>query len=175
VLFKAERDEDVICCGCKRTGTRPFCDGAHSNLPGGYLTDGPDSADNRKVASVVPGAGPIVKLDGQCYVFSTARAALISRDAMRYCQVVTPALGALFQSQFYAEIAGGSSPVLAAGGRCYAEAKRRGVLTTNQPGATGEVAALARDLGARARDEDSLQHHPNGGAWPPPDSSPRSG
>src|SRR5437868_5442649 len=32
--------------------------------------------------------------------------------------------------------------VLAAGGRCYAEARRRGVLTTNQPGATGEVAAL---------------------------------
>src|SRR6478735_1413552 len=30
--------------------------------------------------------------------------------------------------------------VLAAGGRCYAEARRRGVLTTNQPGATGEVA-----------------------------------
>ena len=58
--------------------------------------------------------------------------------------------------------------VLAAGGRCYAEAKQRGVLTTNQPGATGEVAALARELGADARDEDSLQHHPNGGAWPPP-------
>jgi L-aspartate oxidase len=58
--------------------------------------------------------------------------------------------------------------VLAAGGRCYAEAQRRGVLTTNQPGATGEVAALARELGADARDEDSLQHHPNGGAWPPP-------
>jgi succinate dehydrogenase / fumarate reductase flavoprotein subunit/L-aspartate oxidase len=58
--------------------------------------------------------------------------------------------------------------VLAAGGRCYSEARRRGVLTTNQPGATGEVAALARELGAAARDEDSLQHHPNGGAWPPP-------
>jgi succinate dehydrogenase / fumarate reductase flavoprotein subunit/L-aspartate oxidase len=60
------------------------------------------------------------------------------------------------------------SVVLAAGGRCYAEARRRGVLTTNQPGATGEVAALARGLGAQTRDEDSLQHHPNGGAWPPP-------
>jgi succinate dehydrogenase/fumarate reductase flavoprotein subunit len=56
--------------------------------------------------------------------------------------------------------------VLAAGGRCYAEAQRAGVLTTNQPGATGEVAELAKRLGARARDEDSLQHHPNGGAWP---------
>jgi len=58
--------------------------------------------------------------------------------------------------------------VLAAGGRCYAEAQRRGVLTTNQPGATGEVAKLAEQLGAETRDSDSLQHHPNGGAWPPP-------
>ncbi|MGZ4482033.1 MAG: FAD-dependent oxidoreductase, partial [Gaiellales bacterium] len=59
--------------------------------------------------------------------------------------------------------------VLAAGGRCYGEAARRRVLTTNQPGATGVVARIAQEeLGARARDEDSLQHHPNGGAWPPP-------
>jgi L-aspartate oxidase len=58
--------------------------------------------------------------------------------------------------------------VLAAGGRCYAEARRRGVLTTNQPGATGEVARLAEQMGAATRDSDSLQHHPNGGAWPPP-------
>jgi succinate dehydrogenase / fumarate reductase flavoprotein subunit/L-aspartate oxidase len=58
--------------------------------------------------------------------------------------------------------------VLAAGGRCYAEAQRRGVLTTNQPGATGEVGRLAQEIGADARDADSLQHHPNGGAWPPP-------
>ncbi len=58
--------------------------------------------------------------------------------------------------------------VLAAGGRCYAEAHRRGVLTTNQPGSTGEVAAMATAIGAGARDIDSLQHHPNGGAWPPP-------
>jgi mannose-6-phosphate isomerase-like protein (cupin superfamily) len=36
---------------------------------------------------------------------------------MRYCHVVTPTLGAQFQSQFYAEVAGGSSPVIAADGR----------------------------------------------------------
>ncbi len=117
VLFKAERDEDVIFCGCKQTGNRPFCDGAHSNLPGGYLTDDPDSFENGKVVSLGPGAGPVIRLDGNCYVFSTARATLIPRGTMRYCQVVTPALGALFQSQFYAEVGQGSSPVLAADGR----------------------------------------------------------
>jgi CDGSH-type Zn-finger protein/mannose-6-phosphate isomerase-like protein (cupin superfamily) len=117
IAFKAARDEDVIFCGCKQTGTGPFCDGAHSNLPGGCLTDDPESPENRQVAMVEAGAGPIVRLDGQCYVFSAARATLIPRGAMRYCQVVTPTLGALFQSQFYAEVAGGGSPVIAADGR----------------------------------------------------------
>jgi aspartate oxidase len=58
--------------------------------------------------------------------------------------------------------------VLAAGGRCYAEARDAGILTTNQPGSTGEATALARGLGAEVRDYDALQHHPTGGAWPPP-------
>jgi L-aspartate oxidase len=56
--------------------------------------------------------------------------------------------------------------VLAAGGRCYAEAKARGELSTNHPGATGEVTKIALALGAEARDLDALQYHPNGGAWP---------
>jgi L-aspartate oxidase len=57
--------------------------------------------------------------------------------------------------------------VLAAGGRCYAEAEKRHELSTNHPNATGEVTQLALDLGAEARDLDALQYHPNGGAWPP--------
>jgi aspartate oxidase len=57
--------------------------------------------------------------------------------------------------------------VLAAGGRCFKEAEERGELSTNHPGATGEVTQLALDLGAEARDLDALQYHPNGGAWPP--------
>jgi L-aspartate oxidase len=56
--------------------------------------------------------------------------------------------------------------ILAAGGRCFAEARERGELTTNHPGATGEVTRIALDAGAEARDLDALQYHPNGGAWP---------
>jgi aspartate oxidase len=59
-----------------------------------------------------------------------------------------------------------STVVLAAGGRCFAEAEQRGELSTNHPGATGEVTKLALDAGAEARDLDALQYHPNGGAWP---------
>jgi succinate dehydrogenase / fumarate reductase flavoprotein subunit/L-aspartate oxidase len=57
--------------------------------------------------------------------------------------------------------------VLAAGGRCFKEAEERGELSTNHPGATGEVTRIALDIGAEARDLDALQYHPNGGAWPP--------
>jgi L-aspartate oxidase len=59
-----------------------------------------------------------------------------------------------------------SSVVLAAGGRCFAEAAERGELTTNHPYATGEVLQLALELGAESRDLDALQYHPNGGVWP---------
>ena len=57
--------------------------------------------------------------------------------------------------------------ILAAGGRCFKEAEERGELSTNHPGATGEVTQIALELGAEARDLDALQYHPNGGAWPP--------
>jgi len=56
--------------------------------------------------------------------------------------------------------------VLAAGGRCFREAKERGELSTNHPGATGEVTRIAQEVGAKSRDLDALQYHPNGGAWP---------
>jgi L-aspartate oxidase len=56
--------------------------------------------------------------------------------------------------------------VLAAGGRCWKEAQERGELSTNHPGATGEVTRIALGIGAEARDLDALQYHPNGGAWP---------
>src|SRR6266705_3389087 len=56
--------------------------------------------------------------------------------------------------------------VLAAGGRCFRVAEERGELSTNHPGATGEVTQIAVDLGAEVRDFDALQYHPNGGAWP---------
>ena len=59
-----------------------------------------------------------------------------------------------------------SAVVLAAGGRCFAEAAERGELSTNHPHATGEVMQLALGLGAEARDLDALQYHPNGGVWP---------
>ena len=61
VLFTAERDEDVIFCGCKQTRTGPFCDGSHSNLPGGYLTDDPDSPDLLQAESTLIAAAGVLE------------------------------------------------------------------------------------------------------------------
>jgi len=117
VIVRAEKDEEVIFCGCKHTATAPYCDGAHSNLPGGYRLDDPDSAENQTVALISADAGPDVALDGACYVFSTRRATLTDLGGLAYCAVISPAKGAHFQSQFYAEIGPGRSPVIAAAGR----------------------------------------------------------
>jgi CDGSH-type Zn-finger protein/mannose-6-phosphate isomerase-like protein (cupin superfamily) len=116
VLFEATADEDVIFCGCKHTGTKPFCDGTHNNLAGGYAEDDPDSAANAAIALASPGTDAKVPLDGGCYVFSTSRASLTRRGAMAYCAVIGPAAGAKFQSQFYAEIDTGASPIVSAAG-----------------------------------------------------------
>ena len=116
VLFEAKADEDVIFCGCKHTSTRPFCDGTHNDLPGGMATDDPDSAANRAVATVACRVDALMPLDGMCYVFSTTRADRVRRGTMTYCPVIGPARGAFFQSQFYAEIDEGASPIIGANG-----------------------------------------------------------
>jgi CDGSH-type Zn-finger protein/quercetin dioxygenase-like cupin family protein len=117
ILLKAEKDEEVVFCGCKQSGAKPFCDGTHNNLPGSYVEDDLNSETNRAVSFVQPGEGAKVALDGACFVFSTRRAKLISWDTMSYCPVVSPADGAKLQSQFYAEIGIGVSPVVNARGR----------------------------------------------------------
>jgi CDGSH-type Zn-finger protein/mannose-6-phosphate isomerase-like protein (cupin superfamily) len=117
VPFEAKEDEDVIFCGCKHTATAPFCDGAHNNLPGATHEDDPGSDANRAIAEVPHGAAPEVPLDGTCYVFATSRAKLARRGSFGWCRIVGPGTGAIHQSQFYAEVESGASPVIGAGGR----------------------------------------------------------
>jgi len=141
VKLRPERDQEVILCGCKHTKTPPFCDGTHSNLPGGYHQDDPLSAENRAVVAVAPTVSPEVQLDDRCYVFSTARAKRVLHGNIAYCPVISPAKGALFQSQFYAEISPGLSPVIAADGRETVLFTLSGVGTLDISGQKFELAA----------------------------------
>lgn len=118
LLIKPKQDEEVILCGCKQTSTPPFCDGTHNNLEGGYFEDDPNSPENLAVEEIAAGDGPVVMLDGGCYLFSTGRAQLTRQGSLAWCPVISPAQGSLYQSQFYAELpAGETSPVIASDGR----------------------------------------------------------
>ncbi|HVS77422.1 MAG TPA: CDGSH iron-sulfur domain-containing protein [Steroidobacteraceae bacterium] len=113
----AGRSEEVLLCGCKRSCGAPFCDGAHTNLPGGSPLDDPESPANRLIPVVAAQDGPRRWLNDGCYVVSPALAPKDSRERLRYCYLVTPELGARFQTQVLLEVRDGASPVLSWGVR----------------------------------------------------------
>jgi mannose-6-phosphate isomerase-like protein (cupin superfamily)/CDGSH-type Zn-finger protein len=109
--------EEVLLCGCKRTCGAPFCDGTHTNLPGGSPLDDPQTDANRRIPTVVGQDGPRRWLDGGCFVVSPALAPKTVRECLRYSYLLTPELGARFQTQILLEVEGGASPVMSMGGR----------------------------------------------------------
>lgn len=113
--FVAPRTEEVLLCGCKRSCDAPFCDGTHTNLPGGSPLDDPQSAANRGIPLVTEWDGPRRWLDGGCYVLSPPLAPMSTREHLRYGYLVTPALGARYQTQILLEARTGASPVLSVG------------------------------------------------------------
>lgn len=118
IAYEAKSDgEEVLFCGCKQTGTGPFCDGSHNNLVGGYAEEDPESPENRKIPVKSDRDGARTVINGGCYVFSLADAEMSEHGGLRYCAVVGPEYGALHQSQYFAELAAGQSPVIAFGAR----------------------------------------------------------
>jgi|SRR5579872_5529567 len=116
VQFKAgAQDEELLFCGCKQTANGPFCDGAHTNLPGGSPIDDPLSEANRQIPVVTERTGPRALLNGNCYVFHTDHAEMISRGSLRYCYMVSAELGSQYQTQLLMEVKGARSPVLTLG------------------------------------------------------------
>jgi aspartate oxidase len=90
----------------------------------------------------------------------------LPHHALRTVEPTDSGWRASFETKDGAADVDAATVVLAAGGRCFAEAETRGELSTNHPNATGEVTRIAMDAGAETRDLDALQYHPNGGAWP---------
>lgn len=115
--FVAQESAEVLLCGCKRSSAAPFCDGTHTNLPGGSPLDDPASEANRHIPWVTDRDGPRTRLDGACYVVSPSLAQTERRGALSYSCLVSPELGATYQSQFRLEVQGGASPLLSFGDR----------------------------------------------------------
>jgi mannose-6-phosphate isomerase-like protein (cupin superfamily)/CDGSH-type Zn-finger protein len=117
IRFTARADEELLFCGCKHTRNPPFCDGAHTNLPGGSPLDDPLSPDNVRIPVVTDRDGARALLNGSCYVFSPELAALQSRGSLRYCYMVSPLMGSQYQTQLLMQVCGDPSPIMTFGAR----------------------------------------------------------
>jgi len=110
-------DEELLLCGCKHTRNAPFCDGAHTNVPGGSPLDDPLSPENRAIPVVAERDGARALLNGNCYVFSPDLATMQVTGALRYCYMVSAAMGSQYQTQLLLEVTGAPSPVMTLGAR----------------------------------------------------------
>ena len=90
---------------------------ARTNLPGGSPLDDPYSEQNRAVPTVEARSDGRRMLNGGCYVLSPSVADMQTRDALQYCAVISGDSGALYQAQFYLQLAAARSPVVACGER----------------------------------------------------------
>ncbi len=115
IAFKATQDDELLFCGCKNTRNAPFCDGAHTNLAGGSPLDDPLSPQNRAIPEVTQRDGSRALLNGRCYVFCSELATMQVRGSLRYCCLVSPELGAQYQTQLLLEVSGEPSPVMTLG------------------------------------------------------------
>ncbi|MEM7704439.1 MAG: CDGSH iron-sulfur domain-containing protein [Pseudomonadota bacterium] len=104
VMYEGQHDgEEVLFCNCKKTQDGPHCDGSHNAIPGAYLLDDPGSPENRAIPlRRFDAATSASALDDNCYVFSTSRAGRFKETGLSYCRVISPAQGAVYQSQFHA-------------------------------------------------------------------------
>lgn len=108
----ARESEEVLFCGCKQTATPPFCDGTHSNLPGGYAEEA-EAAEDLPWAESDPVG--VRSLDGHCYVIAPDTARPDDAGDWWCRTIVSAGMGARHQAQFYCELRGERSPVLASG------------------------------------------------------------
>ncbi|HEY2400799.1 MAG TPA: cupin domain-containing protein, partial [Steroidobacteraceae bacterium] len=111
------QDDELLFCGCKHTRNGPFCDGAHTNLPGGSPLDDPLSPENRDIPVVTERDGARALLNGTCYVFSSDLAAMQTRGSLRYCYMVSAEMGSLYQTQLLMEASDVPSPIFSLGAR----------------------------------------------------------
>ncbi len=129
-----EEGEEVLFCNCKRTGDGPFCDGAHNNLKDIYDEDDPESEENKCIPVVSTDANGRALLDGGCYVANMDKLPLKTQGTLQIGPTISASTGAKHQSQFYARVGEGQSPILSFGGRHVVVLVVRGTGTVNISG-----------------------------------------
>ena len=115
VAYVASTDEDVLFCGCKHTATSPFCDGSHNNLLEEYPNDDAESPKNLLIPNIARTDGSRTMLDGGCFVVNPATMDGEQVDNLHLVELLSTGSGARYQSQYYALVHTGQSPVISFG------------------------------------------------------------
>jgi succinate dehydrogenase / fumarate reductase flavoprotein subunit/L-aspartate oxidase len=136
------------------------------NGDGGYRLARCGGATRRRLLQVGDRTGHAISTALRAAVGAEPRIEALDHAALEALEPAAAGWRALLRRRDEPLRVDAGAVVLAAGGRCYAEARRLGTFSTNAAGATGEVTAIAQAAGCAARDLDALQHHPNGGLWP---------
>ena len=96
----------------------PFCDGAHTNLPGGSPLDDPQSrSEPRGTGGERARWYARALLNGELLRVLSGLASMNTRGSLRYCYMVSGEFGALYQTQLFLEVTGEASPVMTLGDR----------------------------------------------------------
>ncbi|MBT6032047.1 MAG: cupin domain-containing protein [Kordiimonadaceae bacterium] len=115
LVFKADKDEDVLLCTCKATASGPYCDGAHNNLEDEYAEASAEEVESMKNSVFVPrdhGEFGKALIDGGAYVLSPDDANNKTAGNLNYQPVIAEVDGATKLSLHRMVLSRGTSPWL---------------------------------------------------------------
>jgi len=148
-----EEGEEVLFCACKHSADKPFCDGAHNNLKDVYDEDDPHSEENLKIPAIEAGTDGRAVLDGGCYVSKVDKVPLTAHGALKIGALISAQSGALHQSQFYAQVEEGATPIISFGDRHVVILVTRGSGTVN---ISGREFNLAEETGIYVQPDEAF-------------------
>ena len=113
MVFKADKDEDVLLCTCKATRSGPYCDGSHNNLEDEYVEASPEEIQSLKDSVFVKrdAAGKAL-VDGGAYVLTPSEENDQIAGTLRYQPVISEEDGATKLSFHRLVVSPGTTPWL---------------------------------------------------------------
>ena len=112
MIFKADKDEDVLLCACKATKSGPYCDGAHNNLEDVYAEATPEEILSMKNSVFVEQDNGKALVDGGAYVLTPLAENDKVAGNIRYQPVISEQDGATKLSLHKLTISPGTTPWL---------------------------------------------------------------
>ncbi|MBL4602838.1 MAG: CDGSH iron-sulfur domain-containing protein [Emcibacteraceae bacterium] len=112
MIFKADKDEDVLLCACKATKSGPYCDGAHNNLEDVYGEASEEEVLSMKNSVLVEQDNGKALVNGGAYVLTPLAENDQVAGTVRYQPVIAEQDGATKLSLHKLTISPGTTPWL---------------------------------------------------------------